>query len=191
MECTLENLNLEYAEVKASLSQKLLYFKVFFKRILNWRGLNKISMENTLAHSKKIREKAKEGTNGWMVKFLKANGNKAKRMDMEFGSHQTGIAMLATGWMDGNMEKEPIHIKTAYTRDNLLIVWNTDTVNNLLQTEIILKATTSMVSLKVREDMNGSMGVITRDNSRAVIETGKENWNKLMVPLTKVLCGLP
>lgn len=48
-------------------------------------------------------------------------------------------------------------------------------MNNLLQTEIILKATTSMVSLKVREDMNGSMGVITRDNSRAVIETGKEN----------------
>jgi hypothetical protein len=54
-------------------------------------------MESTLAHSRKISVKEKEGMNGTMVNFIRAIGKRERRMAMASGSLQMETAMLAIG----------------------------------------------------------------------------------------------
>jgi hypothetical protein len=148
-------------------------------------------MESMLDTLTTIWDKEREDMNGLMVKCLKEIGRKAKRMAMVYGNLQTEIAMWVTGLMAVSMELELIHTKTASIRVNLLIVWSMDSVNNLLQTAINLRAIITMGNLKEKENMNGLMEVTTKDSLRVDIGTDKEYWNRLMALLTKVISYLP
>jgi hypothetical protein len=56
-----------------------------------------------------------------MDKFLKDNGNRGRKMVLDYGVLRMEIVMKVIGSMVANKVKELILIKIAYTRDNFII----------------------------------------------------------------------
>jgi hypothetical protein len=55
-----------------------------------------------------------------MDKFLKVNGNREKRMDLDYGVLQMEIVTKDFGLMAVNKVEELILTKIAYTKDNFI-----------------------------------------------------------------------
>jgi hypothetical protein len=105
-----------------------------------------------------------------MDKFLKDNGNRGKKMVMDYGVLRLEIVMKVIGSMVANKVKELILIKIAYTRDNFIIAWKMGKESKFFQMVINLKVNTKMDDQTVKESMSGLMEAIMKDSSKMDID---------------------
>jgi len=85
-------------------------------------------------------------------------------MDKEFGNLPKVIAMMVNGNIIDSMGKVSLFIDQVLTKDSSKIFSKMDMDNKDFKTETSIKDFISRVSLREKDDTNGRMEVIIRDN---------------------------
>lgn len=85
-------------------------------------------------------------------------------MDKEFGNLPKVIAMMVNGNIIDSMGKVSLFIDQVLTKDSSKIFSKMDMDNKNFKTETSIKDFISRVSLREKDDTNGRMEVIMRDN---------------------------
>lgn len=85
-------------------------------------------------------------------------------MDKEFGNLPKVIAMMVNGNIIDSMGKVSLFIDQVLTKDSSKIFSKMDMDNKNFKTETSIKDFISRVSLREKDDTNGRMEVIIRDN---------------------------
>lgn len=85
-------------------------------------------------------------------------------MGMEFGNLPRVIAMMVNGKIIDSMGKESLFIDQVLTKDSSKIFSKMVMDNKNFKTETPIKDFIKRVSLREKDDTNGKMEVIIRDN---------------------------
>lgn len=120
MECSLDYLMKVLETDKVYWSLKLLSLKEFSKMIKKRKGHSKMLMAFIGVTLTMIWEKEREDINGIMDKFSKVNGNREKRMDLDYGVLQMEIVTKDFGLMAVNRVEELILTKIASIKESFI-----------------------------------------------------------------------
>lgn len=118
----------------------------------------------------------KVDSSGIMEKFLKENGNRERKMGLEFGDLLVAISIKDNGRIIGKTARDTMFIKEAQSIEGLLKnFWSTDREMKNLQMEIGISDSINSASLMALESIPGQMEIPTKEILYKDLEKGKEN----------------
>ena len=123
------------------------------------------------------RDTEKVSLPGIMESYLKVNGRKERKMDLEYGNLQREIIIKENGWTIDKLEKACTFIlEDQSTRDNLNSFWSMEKENKSFQMEINIWVIIRMENLMERGSIFGKMEIHTKEGLRKAQDRDSAKW---------------